>query len=285
MLEEISLSNDLNVITAEINSYKQVAGQAILEIGKRLKHVKENDLVHGEFGKWLESIDMSKSQANRFMKVVEELEGSNFLTSRNIGVEALYYIATLPPEEREKEHTLSSGQTKTVDEMTVRELQEIKKQLKQVESERDAERKERERLENQEPKIIEVVPDDYDYFKGNYEAALNQQKYYKKQMEEMKKELDNLHNSLKRERSRMTDNDAEKKEKEVKLLTLEASKSVLKTKISIDDFLQEVAVTSYRRGAIAAASDGTKNKLREGIDDLKNFIKEMELALDGTIEQ
>lgn len=284
MLEEISLSNDLNVITAEINSYKQVAGQAIFEIGKRLRHVKENDLVHGEWENYcIETLDMTPAYANRYIKVFEEFKGTNQYPG--IGLKNLYEIAALPPEEREKEHTLSSGQTKTVDEMTVRELQEIKKQLKQVESERDAERKERERLENQEPKIIEVVPDDYDYFKGNYEAALNQQKYYKKQMEEMKKELDNLHNSLKRERSRMTDNDAEKKEKEVKLLTLEASKSVLKTKISIDDFLQEVAVTSYRRGAIAAASDGTKNKLREGIDDLKNFIKEMELALDGTIEQ
>lgn len=34
-MNELTLSTDLNVITAEISSYKQVAGQAILEIGKR----------------------------------------------------------------------------------------------------------------------------------------------------------------------------------------------------------------------------------------------------------
>src|SRR5690625_719899 len=132
-MNELELSNDLNVITAEINSYKQVAGQAIFEIGKRLKHVKENDLVHGEIGGWLESIEMSHTHANRFMKVYEELPDSKITHVGKIGLRALYEIATLPQEEREKEHTLSSGETKTPDEMTVRELQEVKRKNKHLE--------------------------------------------------------------------------------------------------------------------------------------------------------
>lgn len=209
-MNELQLSKDLNVITAEIQSYKQIAGQSIFEIGRRLKHVKENDLVHGEFGKWLETIDMSNQQASRFIKVYEEIPQSEISHVGKVSFRALYEIATLPQEEREKEHTLDNGETKTVDEMTVRELEELKKQLKetkqakqQAESQAIVERQERERLEeelsNIEPEKIEVIPDDYDFYKGNYESAVSLQKRYKEQMEEMRKELNDIHGELERQ--------------------------------------------------------------------------------------
>lgn len=120
-----SLSSDIHVITAEINAYKRVAGEAIFEIGRRLKHVKENDLAHGQFGIWLESIGMNDRMARKFMTIASELEPKR-TTSSEIGFEALYLIATLPPEERERPHAIpSTGEIKTVDEMTVRELREV----------------------------------------------------------------------------------------------------------------------------------------------------------------
>lgn len=143
------LSNDLNVITAEINAYKQVAGEAIFEIGRRLKHVKENDLAHGEYIEWLGTVGFDRTTAHRFVKVYEEF-GSNVDTWQHIGFRALYEIATLPPDQREKQHTIpSTGETKTVDEMTVRELREVKRALKEAEkraeqAERYAEEKENE---------------------------------------------------------------------------------------------------------------------------------------------
>ena len=112
MNEVSKLSNDLNVITAEINSFKQVAGQAIFEIGRRLKYVKENDLVHGEFGKWLETIEVSHTQANRFMKVYEELPNSKITHVGQIGLRALYEIATMPEEERKKDHIIRKPRRK-----------------------------------------------------------------------------------------------------------------------------------------------------------------------------
>src|SRR5690625_2934039 len=115
-----TLSEDINTITAEINAYQRVAGEAIFEIGRRLKHVKENDLAHGEWSKWCEvEVGIDRSTGNKFIRVYEEL-AENVGTYPRLGLRALYEIATLPPDEREAEHTTSKGETKTPDEMTVR---------------------------------------------------------------------------------------------------------------------------------------------------------------------
>jgi len=196
-MNEIQLSNDLNVITAEINSYKQVAGQAIFEIGRRLKHVKENDLVHGEWKLFLGSINMSKSQADRFIKVFKEYELGKLPDVGNIGLSVLYEIATLPSEEREKEHVTSKGETKNVDEMTVRELQEVKKKLKeekerkelveqQLKQAKQSEEIALRRLEEEqekEPEVVERVIED--------ETKINKLEKQIQEIEQEKKELEN----------------------------------------------------------------------------------------------
>ena len=61
------------------------------------KAIKE-DLAHGQFGKWLESIKMNQNTADRFMKIVNELPNSD--TYHNLGWQALYQIATMPEEGR-----------------------------------------------------------------------------------------------------------------------------------------------------------------------------------------
>lgn len=145
---EESLSTDINVITAEINAYQRVAGEAIFEIGRRLKHVKDNDLTHGEFITWCEnSAGIPYRQANRFMKVFDELAGK-MTTSSHLGLNILYEIATLPEPERDRPHIIpSTGKTKTVDEMTVRELREVKKALKAAEEARKLAERQREMAE------------------------------------------------------------------------------------------------------------------------------------------
>lgn len=104
----INLLNHLNLskswtIEVEIKSYQNITGQSIFEIGRRLKHVKENDLAHGEFGKWLRSINLHHDTANKMMKIANELN-SNSYTYMNLGRRALYEIAILPEPERTKEH-------------------------------------------------------------------------------------------------------------------------------------------------------------------------------------
>lgn len=119
-MNEISLSNNLNQIELEINHHKQIAGQSIWEIGRRLKHVKERNLTHGQFGSWVESIGIARTEASRFIKIAEEIP--NLGTYTNLGTKALYLIATLPEEEKQAQiNRIEQG-----DNPTVRELQDLK---------------------------------------------------------------------------------------------------------------------------------------------------------------
>ncbi|UTX10756.1 DUF3102 domain-containing protein [Bacillus altitudinis] len=127
-------------------------------MGRRLKHVKENDLVHGEWEKWLESVEIDTFQASRFIKVFDNLSESNLRPGANLGLKALYEIASFPDGCRNVPHQIpSTGETKTVDEMTVRELREVKKALK--ESEQDKKRLVRELDEARNMDHDELIED------------------------------------------------------------------------------------------------------------------------------
>lgn len=158
-MNEITLSNNLAQIELEISHHKQIAGQSIWEIGRRLNHVKEHDLVHGEFGGWLDKIGIHYREANRMMTVAKQLP--NVTTLSDLGSSALYLIATLPEEEKaEQIKRIEDGDTPTV-----RELQEVKKKLKLSKKVNEQLRAENEKIKSSKVEvketIKEVVPDDY----------------------------------------------------------------------------------------------------------------------------
>ena len=62
---------------------------------------------------------MTQDSARRFVRVFEEFGDSKHVTSRGLGINALYELVQIPPTEREVEHITSKGETKTPAEMTV----------------------------------------------------------------------------------------------------------------------------------------------------------------------
>lgn len=290
-MQEIKLSSDINVITAEINSYKQIAGQSIWEIGRRLNYVKENDLVHGEFIEWINSLGMDRTEAFRFMKVANELP--NVDTWQHLGNRALYLVATLPEEERTKEHVTSKGETKTPDEMTVRELQELKKQLKAKDEQIAMQAKMIDDLSEQEPEIIEKevvvekIPDDYSFFKGNYEVTKSNYEFYKSQNEDLRNEIKNLEERIKQESS----SEQETKLLQEKITALESTrfemhekeksyKRVTNLSLEIENILDNHACLKYSKDFKNLSLDRQAFlELEDSIERLEQWISEIKSEL------
>lgn len=290
-MNELQLSNDLTTIETEIKSYQNITGQSIFEIGRRLKHVKENDLAHGEFGKWLEQIDMNRRQAHQFIKVSEEF--SNDSPARQLGLSVLYEIATLPDEERNKEHVTSSGESKTPDEMTRKELRELKKQIKQEQEEKSqlesqleqAQRSEsiaRKQLEDEqdkEPEVVEreivkeVVPDE----------VQQQLEQFKQKFERESNNANELRDELQRYRDSFSDPNQAYEEKELTRLERESSINAHKISISIQNFIKENSVETYRLDTVIKANPKSKERLEENVALLKEFTSNLEAMLNGRI--
>lgn len=291
------LSNDLTKITTEIKTYQSIGGQAIFEIGRRLNWVKEHDLAHGEFGKWLESIHMNQSTANKFMKIVTELGNSEPVP--NLGWHSLYLIATMPVEERSKPQKLSSGKVKKPDEMTVRELQEVKRKLKQREQEladKDAQiadqqaelednRKAQLEMSRQiaesnkhqpEPKVItktvtkevHVKPDDYDELKANV-ARLQRQK------DDAAKQLDEANEKLR------DYEDIDKQNRKAEHWKSRGRLSVYQISSHITDFLAANTLLSEDKEAACDAGDEALASYDKKLDDLQKWIDDQRNITSG----
>lgn len=297
-MNEIALSNNLNQIELEIQHHKELAGKSIWEIGRRLNHVKENDLAHGQFTNWVNSIGFHEREAQRFIKVATELP--NTTTWSHLGNRALYLIATLPEEQREKEHQLESGETKEVDKMTVRELQEVKQKLKEKESQLErAEQSEQiaieklEREQNKEPKVIEVFkevePEDYKHLKNSNQQLENELNAIEQRNQFVEKEYEKLI-----QKSKEVDEDSEKYRQlneEMKRMNnqltdgqkkLKAQKEVYDLVRNANQLIAEVAPLTY----LIDTENILDNKYaRKPIEKIVNNLRDMADRLDTSINQ
>lgn len=214
-MNELELSVDINRLEAEIDFYKQQAGQSIWEIGRRLNHVKEKKLIHGEFMSWVAKQGIEQTAANRMMKIAEELPNS--ATLHNLGTSALYLIATLPEEKRDEKHITADGETKTVDEMTVRELQELKRKLKEKEQTIEEQQNIINQQVDAEPEVIEkIIEVEKEVQHPHVEDLRSDNAQLSEALREARKEIDSLsnrHDFVEKEYNRLIEERAEVNEK------------------------------------------------------------------------
>ncbi|MBW9154889.1 DUF3102 domain-containing protein [Clostridium tagluense] len=93
------ITRPLEQLEVEIDFYKNQFANNTIEIGKRLIEAK-SQLVHGEWGKWLqEKVEFSQETARKFMKVGTEFSNSN--TYGNLNQSKIFALLDVPAEERE----------------------------------------------------------------------------------------------------------------------------------------------------------------------------------------
>ena len=130
--KNIELSeNQLDSIKTEILQCKTNIEDNILTIGKLLLKVKA-ELGHGYFMEWVENaVEFKRTTANNYMKVVKEF--SNYQTYGNLGQSKIFALLDVKKDDRENFINTTyeiDGEEKTVQEMSVRELNQVIKEYK-----------------------------------------------------------------------------------------------------------------------------------------------------------
>ena len=280
-MNEIALSNNLSQIELEIRHHQKLAGESIWEIGRRLNHVKENDLAHGQFMEWYQGLGLDKDFVSKSMKIANELP--NFETLRNLGTTALHLIATLPEKEKQEQiEKIEQGESPTV-----RELQEVRRKSKLKDQAIKALEDELEHVKQTKTteKVIEkeIIPDDYQATQDLNKQLLGKNKDLSDELDSVKRSLrlkEASYEMLEKETSEalaLKDSiehlraDKEKLENSV---TNIFNLSKLVTKFE-DFFDEEMAPLRFKTLIQGIGKDAQIEKLRDILTLTENWLDEM----------
>ncbi|NHA35880.1 hypothetical protein C1O33_03810 [Staphylococcus schleiferi] len=269
-----------------------IAEDARIKIGKELKKAQDKLANHheGVFVKWYESGGLDRNQVyyyinlNKFSTNLENTQKDNFLNApKSLQKEVMKKNA---PDDLKQKVLDGDITTRKEYKQLQKEKEQLEKQNAQLQSQiQQAQRSEEialkqlEEAENRESEVIErevvkeVVPDD----------VKRQLEQFKQKFERESNNANELRDELQRYRNSFSDPNQAYEEKELTRLERESSINAHKIAISIQNFIKENSVETYRLDTVIKANPKSKERLQENVALLKEFTSNLEAMLNGRI--
>ena len=271
-----------------------------VEVGEVLYHAQQDLSNYGDgtFIKWAESKGIKERSiynyinAYKFLQQLQKPEEKEVFLSQP---KTLQYAMSKPSAKEEVNKAVLEGNITTNKEYKEmeRKVKEYEKQLKQRDEEKSqlesqleqAQRSEsiaRKQLEDEqdkEPEVIErevvkeVVPDE----------VQQQLEQFKQKFERESNNANELRDELQKYRNSFSDPNQAYEEKELTRLERESSINSHKIAISIQNFIKENSVETYRLDTVIKANPKSKERLEENVALLKEFTSNLEAVLNGRI--
>ncbi|RIN44383.1 hypothetical protein [Staphylococcus simulans] len=299
-IEEMKKTFDYSLVDNETAEYLKereytingIAEDARIRIGRELKKAKNKLANHhgGVFQRWVQSGGMSIDDAyyyinlNELSRNLDNSKKDNFLNApKSLQKEVMKKNA---PEDLKQKVFNGDITTRKEYKQLQKENEELEQQNAQLQSQmQQAQRSEQialqklETAQNNAPEVIErevvkeVVPDD----------VKRQLEQFKQKFERESNNANELRDELEKYRKSFSDPNQAYEEKELNRLERESSINAHKIAISIQNFIKENSVETYRLDTIIKANPKSKERLEENVALLKEFTSNLEAMLNGRI--
>ena len=275
-----------NILNGIKHRYAKEVGKVFYEAQQEFSDYNNGGL----FKKWYNSLGFKQRNVYNYIQIyneVQQLHGDQLETFEELP-KRLQLEVSKPSHIPELKEKVLDGDIKTH-----KEYKELERQLKQREEEKSQlesqleqaqrsesiARKQLEEAEDKEPEVIErevvkeVVPDE----------VKQQLEQFKQKFERESNNANELRDELQRYRDSFSDPNQAYEEKELTRLERESSINAHKIAISIQNFIKENSVETYRLDTVIKANPKSKERLEENVALLKEFTSNLEAVLNGRI--
>ena len=269
-----------------------IAEDARIKIGKELKKAQDKLANHdkGVFYKWFESGGLNKHQVYYYINLVElstnldNVQKDNFLSApKSLQKEVMKKDTPDGLKQKVLDGDITTHKEYKQLQQEKSELEQeksqLESQLEQAQRSEEIARKQLEDEQDKEPEVIErevvkeVVPDE----------VKQQLEQFKQKFERESNNANELRDELQKYRNSFSDPNQAYEEKELTRLERESSINAHKISISIQNFIKENSVETYRLDTVIKANPKSKERLEENVALLKEFTSNLEAVLNGRI--